>query len=148
MSLGKNDVIVRLREARDARAGCAIATVLDDDRARGFPFATVVPFGLDGQDRVVIVVSDLAVHTRNLRRDPRASVAIAEPGADPQRGWRLSIVGRFVEDDRARAAYAGTWPIPALPDFHAFVLQPRTARLVAGFGAMAWIELGAASDEP
>jgi putative heme iron utilization protein len=148
MSLGKNDVIARLREARDARAGCAIATVLDDDHARGFPFATVVPFGLDGQDRVVILVSDLAVHTRNLRRDPRASVAIAEPGADPQRGWRLSIVGRFVEDDRARAAYAGTWPIPALPDFHAFVLQPRTARLVAGFGAMAWIELGAASDEP
>jgi putative heme iron utilization protein len=147
MSLGIDDVITRLREARDARASCAIATVLDDDHARGFPFATVVPFGLDAQDRVVIVVSDLAVHTRNLRRDPRASVVIAEPGADPQRGWRLTLVGRFVEDDRARAAYAGTWPIPALPDFHAFVLQPLTARLVAGFGAMAWIDLRGVSGD-
>jgi len=147
MSLGLDDVIARLRDARDARASCAIATVLDDDHARGFPFATVVPFGLDARDRVVIVVSDLAVHTRNLRRDPRASVVIAEPGADPQRGWRLSIVGRFVEDDRARAAYAATWPNPALPDFHAFVLQPVTARLVAGFGAMAWIDLGGVSAE-
>lgn len=147
MSLGIDDVIARLREARDARASCAIATVLDDDHARGFPFATIVPFGLDGQDRVVIVVSDLAVHTRNLRRDPRASVVVAEPGADPQRGWRLTLVGRFVEDDRARAAYAGTWPIPALPDFHAFVFQPQTARLVAGFGAMAWIDLGAVSGD-
>jgi hypothetical protein len=36
MSLVIDDVIARLREARDARATCAIATVLDDDHARGF----------------------------------------------------------------------------------------------------------------
>jgi putative heme iron utilization protein len=132
-------VSARLREARDAKVVGTLSTILEDDVAAGAPFGSIVPFGLDADDRVVVVVSDLAVHTHNLRRDARASFTVAEPGGDPQRGWRLTVVGRFVEDDRYRGAYAATWPIPALADFHAFVLQPTTARLIMGFGVMGWV---------
>ncbi len=136
-------VRARLREAKDARVAGTLATVLaadvDVDDVAGVPFGSVVPFGLDADDRVVIVVSDLAVHARNLRQDGRASFVVAEPGGDPQRGWRLTVLGRFVEDDRFRGAYAQTWAIPALADFHAFVLQPTAARLIMGFGAMGWV---------
>lgn len=36
MSLGLDDIIACLRDARDARASSAINTLQDDDHARGF----------------------------------------------------------------------------------------------------------------
>ena len=139
-TLSYRAVVDRLRQARDARIPAALSTILADDVARGFPFGSHVPFGLSNDDRIVIVVSDLAVHTSNLRRDSRASVVVAEPGVDPQRGWRVTVVGRFAEDDSHKSAYANTWPVPAMADFHAFVLEPQVARLIVGFGTMGWVQ--------
>jgi putative heme iron utilization protein len=139
-TLDYSAVVQRLHQAREARVPATLSTILADDAARGFPFGSHIPFGLSSDDRIVIVVSDLAVHTTNLRRDSRASITIAEPGADPQRGWRLTIVGRFAEDDSHKGAYAKTWPVPALADFHAFVLEPQVARLIVGFGTRGWVQ--------
>lgn len=134
-----------LRAAVDEKTPGHLSTILEDDVAPGFPFGSLVPFALDVDDRPIIVISELAVHTHNLRRDPRASLTVAEPGGDPQRGWRLTLVGSFHEENGLKARYASTHELWNLPGFHAFVLTPTAARLIVGFGAMAWLKPPAVS---
>lgn len=121
-----------LRAARDAGALAALATALPDDDAHapGFPFGSLVPFDVDERGDVSIVISDLAVHTKNLRRDPRCSLLVAQPGSD-QSGWRVTLVGSMRElPGEARADLAG---------FRRFVLDVRATRYIAGFGRMGWL---------
>ncbi len=118
-----------------------LCTLLVDERAPGSPFGTPVPFALDAAGRPVVVVSALAVHTQNLRADPRASLVIAE---GPAHGWRLTLVGRVVEalgDDgvAARAAHERLHGTFGLPGFSPFVLYPDHVRVIAGFGAASWL---------
>ncbi len=39
----------------------------------GFPFGSVMPYGLDEQGRPIFLISTMAMHTQNLKADPRAS---------------------------------------------------------------------------
>ena len=47
------------------------------ERHPDWPFGSVMPYGLDQQGRPTFLISSLAMHTRNLRRDPRASLMVA-----------------------------------------------------------------------
>ena len=122
-------------------APATLCTLLVDERAPGAPFGTPVPFAVLDDGRPVIVVSSLAVHTHNLRADPRASLVVVE---GPAQGWRVTLVGRFVEargDDAAaaRAAHEALHGSFGLPGFFPFVLDVDHARVVAGFGQQAWL---------
>ena len=46
---------------------------------RGGPFGSVAPYGVDGAGQPTLLISRLAVHTRNLLADPHASLLVAEP---------------------------------------------------------------------
>lgn len=137
----------------------SLATLLQDARAPGTPYATAVPFALDVSDagdasdqggwRVVVFISELAVHTKNLRADPRASLLVAEPGRDddPWGGWRVTLVGRMrllagADASRALAAFRARHPAAAqqLPhDFSPWALDVDATRYIAGFGRMGWL---------
>ena len=63
----------------------------------------------------VFLISGLAEHTKNLERDPRASLLVAESGsADPLANGRVTMLGPCtrVQDDggRARAAFLAAHP--------------------------------------
>src|SRR5271169_3932577 len=47
----------------------------------GFPFGSLMPYGLDGQGRPIFLISTMAMHTQNLQADPRASLFVTEPDA-------------------------------------------------------------------
>ena len=47
----------------------------------GFPFGSVMPYGLDEQGRPVFLISTMAMHTQNLRADPRASLLVTQDDA-------------------------------------------------------------------
>jgi len=115
----------------------------------GEPDASSVAAILDDAGRFGICVSGLAVHTRHLQRNPRASVLLAEDEADTQQGFarrRITfactaehLARGSAEADRLvaalRAKYGATVDVVAsLPDFQAIVLTPQRGRLVAGFG--------------
>src|SRR4029078_10970866 len=77
-----------------------LATVLDD----GHPYASLVAVAADDHGPYFLL-SDLAEHTRNLRRDPRASLLLMDPGGgDPLAHPRAPFVGRFVAGDRDELA--------------------------------------------
>lgn len=107
----------------------------------GYPFGSLMPYALDSQLRPIFLMSALAVHTKNLLADPRASLCVVEqPG-------RLTLVGDVVpvaDPGAVRAAYLERHPESAqwvdFGDFAFWRLETKAVYYVAGFGAMGWIE--------
>ena len=52
----------------------------------GFPFGSVMPYGLDDHGRPIFLVSTMAMHTQNLQADPRASLLVTHEDASDPRG--------------------------------------------------------------
>src|ERR1700682_3847181 len=80
----------------------------------GFPFGSVMPYGLDEHGRPIFLISTMAMHTQNMKEDPRASLLVtqndADAGSDPLGASRLTLVGNVlpvpeVEVSAARTLY-------------------------------------------
>jgi heme iron utilization protein len=119
-------------------------------RRDGWPFASVAAYALTDAGDPLLLLSDLAEHTRNLRVDPRASLLVQDQTslADPQAGARVTLLGT-VESvasgarASAQAAYLERHPQAAdylaLADFQLYVLRVQEARFIGGFGDMGWL---------
>src|SRR5882724_6626512 len=44
----------------------------------GFPFGSVMPYGLDDHGRPILLISTMAMHTQNLQADSRASLLVTQ----------------------------------------------------------------------
>ena len=133
-----------LRSLLLGRAVGSLATLHD-----GRPFVSMVPFAVTlagGRLRLVIHVSGLAAHTRDMRSVPDVCLMVmaAESHAVPQALPRVSITGRadFVvaghpDHEPLKAAYLARFPEAAelfqFADFSIVAIEPESARLVAGF---------------
>lgn len=118
----------------------------------GYPFGSVVSYGLDASGDPLFVISQLAEHTRNLGGDPRASLLVTEPhvpGNDPLAVGRVTLVGDATvvpeaEQDAAIAVVAARIPAVAgyagYGDFQCYRMRVRAIRWVGGFGAMDWVD--------
>jgi hypothetical protein len=124
----------------------ALGTLCED----GAPLVSMVPFAIEpGGACLVIHVSGLAAHTRNLQTAPDVSVLVmqAEVQGEPVHALpRVTLQGRaelLVPASPAwhacRAAYLARFPqvepMTQLGDFKFVALHVSTARQVAGFGA-------------
>jgi putative heme iron utilization protein len=120
-------------------------------RIAGFPFGSVAPFAVSGAGEPIILISEIAEHTRNLRADARASLLIQDSAAmaDPQAGARATLVGYAVPVPRAylddaRRRYLGLFPNSAsyfeAHDFSLFQIKVEQVRFIGGFGEIHWIE--------
>ncbi len=129
-----------------------LATALADG---AWPYASLVLVALDADAAPLLLLSDLAEHTRNLKREPRASLLFdATTGlADPLTGARVTVLGEVAPTDDVRLAerYLARHPSAAayrgFGDFRLYRMEPRRAHLVAGFGRIHWID-GAALRPP
>src|SRR6266705_3365225 len=63
-------------------------------KQQGFPFGSVMPYGLDGQGRPLFLISTMAMHTQNVQADPRASLLVAQPGQSLQHGESADPLAR------------------------------------------------------
>jgi hypothetical protein len=65
----------------------------------GFPFASIMPYGLDTEGHPTFLISAMAMHTQNLAADARASLLVAQPGWTeyPLAGARTVLVGMLRE---------------------------------------------------
>jgi putative heme iron utilization protein len=156
MSAITREAAVLLRSQRWA----ALAT-LDDGR----PLASMVAYALDTDEAgLLLFVSQLAQHTRNMLASADVSLVVSEPDegeGDPQRLQRVTLTGTVsvVERDsdgfdECAQRYVDRFP-DALPRFELgdFVLvrvMPADVRYVGGFARTArlsWPELRAALKE-
>lgn len=118
--------------------------------ADGFPYGSVVSYAVDDAGSPFVLVSDMAEHTVNVRRDPRSSLLVtaasAEGDADPLGMARCTFVGRMelVEDPGPlRDAYLERHPYARyyvdFTDFAFWRLNVSQIRYVGGFGHMSWV---------
>jgi heme iron utilization protein len=113
----------------------------------GFPFGSMMPFAADELGRPVFFISSMAMHTHNLRADPRASLLITQPdvSGDPLGSARLTLLGDVTEAPAtevselylSRYENARFWQ--EYSDFAYYRLQVSGAYFIGGFGVMGWI---------
>ena len=117
----------------------------------GFPFGSLMPFALDSTGRPIFLISNMAMHTQNLKTDPRCSLFVTQVSADgdPLGAARATLVGNaepVPEDDLATvrenylARHENSRYWVDFSDFSFFRLQPIDLYYVGGFGVMGWVE--------
>jgi putative heme iron utilization protein len=81
----------------------------------GFPFGSLMPYGLDDQGRPIFLVSTMAMHTQNLQADPGASLFVTEPDAsgDPLGASRVTLIGSVIRIPEPELAAASLCNYPA-----------------------------------
>lgn len=114
----------------------------------GHPYVSLVTSACDIDASPLLLLSDLAQHTRNILADPRVSLLFEDTSEhpDPLAGPRLTLLGRAerCDDPRCAARFAARHPGSAayagFADFHLYRVVVERGHLVAGFGRIAWIE--------
>jgi heme iron utilization protein len=114
----------------------------------GRPYVSLVAAACDSDAAPLLLLSDLAQHTKNLTAEPVVSLLFEDVAghADPLAGPRLTLLGRAErrDDPRAAARFAARHPASAayagFGDFHLYRVSIERGHLVAGFGRIAWIE--------
>lgn len=125
---------------RRSRQG-ALATLTG---GTGAPYCSLVNVASHPDGSPILLVSRLALHTRNLLGDPRVSLMLDERGpGDPLEGTRIMVGGVAEEVSDAerpllRRRYLSVHPTAQVfvdfKDFSFFRIQPASLHLVAGFG--------------
>jgi putative heme iron utilization protein len=114
----------------------------------GAPYASLVLVAVDLDATPLLLLSDLAQHSRNIAFDPRVSLLLdaTDGHPDPLTGPRLTLLGqagptadprclgRFVAHHPTSAVYAG------FRDFRLYRVAVQRGHLVAGFGRIDWID--------
>src|SRR5262252_10223735 len=122
---------------REGRSG-ALATLLPTS---GDPYCSLVNVATAADGAPLLLISRLAVHTKNVLADPRVSLMIDERKAgDPLQGARIMLMGTAAptEDPQARRRYLDRQPeaemFAGFGDFAFYRIALKGAHLVAGFG--------------
>lgn len=117
---------------------------------QGYPFLSLVPYDVDFMGRVIIYISKIAEHYKNLTLNSKASVFIPDLHAwqDPQPYGRITILGDFAsvpekELPAVQASYEKRFP-DSIPhslthDFVYFRSTVERVRWISGFGEIYWI---------
>jgi len=116
----------------------------------GFPFGSVMPYGLDDQGRPIFLISTMAMHTQNLQADPRASLLVTQEdaGGDPLGASRVTLVGKVLPLPESEVAdarklyvsrYANSKYWVDFEDFSFYRMDVVDVYYVGGFGVMGWV---------
>lgn len=135
------------------RAGrrASLATLLPEEGAAPGPYVSLVMIAADLDASPLLLLSDLALHARNLATDPRAALLFdgTEGLAEPLAGERATVTGRVerVASEGLRARYLRYHPdaarYAAFADFALYRMRVTGAHLVAGFGRIASVPAAA-----
>jgi putative heme iron utilization protein len=123
-----------VREGRSA----ALATLMPGS---GDPYCSLVNVATAADGAPLLLISRLAVHTRNILADARVSLMLDERKAgDPLEGARVMLMGTaaVADDPDARRRYLARQPeaemFAGFADFAVYRIALKAAHLVAGFG--------------
>jgi putative heme iron utilization protein len=125
---------------RRSRQG-ALATLM---AGSGDPYCSLVNVASHPDGSPILLISRLAVHTRNILGDPRVSLMLDERAeGDPLEGSRIMLAGRAEQAGGDGVAILRRRYLNAHPsaetfvdfgDFSFFLIRPSGTHLVAGFG--------------
>jgi putative heme iron utilization protein len=116
----------------------------------GFPFGSVMPYGLYDHRRPIFLISTMAMHTQNLQADARASLLVTQEDTDgePLGASRVTLVGNVLpvpntELPEVRKLYlerhANSKYWVDFEDFSFYRMDVVDVYYVGGFGVMGWV---------
>ncbi|MCP4234529.1 MAG: DUF2470 domain-containing protein [Aestuariibacter sp.] len=116
----------------------------------GYPFGSIVPFVTTHTGDVIIYISDIALHTRNIKADSKVSLTVFDPSEDDsQANGRVTIMGDASQlTDDADIALCSEQYFQLFPqarayqqthDFHFYKISVARVRFIGGFGKIHWI---------
>jgi heme iron utilization protein len=115
----------------------------------GYPYASLVTVATTPGGRPVLLLSGLALHTQNLKADPRASLMIdgTSLAGDPLAGGRVTLIGRIepaVASSRARflSRHPASAQYADFGDFGFYELAVERAHFIGGFGRIVGLTAG------
>ncbi len=116
--------------------------------ADGAPYVSLVLVAVDHDASPILLLSDLADHTKHFKRDPRVSLLIdgTMGMASPLAGARATLTGEIVaasashQSARFLARHPDATGYAGFADFNFYRLNLQRAHLVAGFGRIHWVE--------
>ena len=128
---------------REGRSG-ALATLMTDSHD---PYCSLVNVATAADGAPLLLISRLAMHTKNILADPRVSLMLDErkPG-DPLQGARVMLMGTagVSADKEVRRRYLDRQPeaemFAGFGDFAFYRITLKGVHLVAGFGRI--VDLG------
>ena len=137
------ELMIILRQLIHGKMIAALGTL-----HQGGPFVSMVTYAAAKDGSLILHVSRLAAHTQDMLDNPDVSLLITESeavGKMPQALARVTVQGRAKMVDRdshehtdAREIYLSRFPDAAplfeFSDFSIFVIEPVSARFIAGFG--------------
>ncbi|MEO8332485.1 MAG: DUF2470 domain-containing protein [Gallionella sp.] len=115
----------------------------------GYPFGSITPYLVDHDGSLLILISTLAEHTKNILHDPRISL-ITHDQRDPQiqTQGRVTVVGNAEpepERELAGLRYLRYFPEAqayfAMHDFSFYRIRPVGIRYIGGFGRIHWVDM-------
>jgi len=117
----------------------SLATI---ERGSGHPYASLVTVATEPDGAPILLLSSLAVHTRNFRADGRVSLLLDGTSglADPLTGGRATLIGRIGEakSSTARPRFLRRHPYASqfadFGDFAFYVIDVERAHYIGGFG--------------
>jgi putative heme iron utilization protein len=118
------------------------------DRTTGHPYASLVTVATEPDGTPLLLLSRLALHTRNLERDSRASLLIdgTSTGGNALAGDRATLIGSAAlsQSATARARFLARHPSAAayadFADFAFYRFQIERAHFIGGFGRIVELE--------
>src|SRR3954447_9866758 len=132
-----NPKTVTKKLLREGRSG-ALATLLPGS---GDPYCSLVNVATAADGAPLLLISTLAVHTKNILADPRVSLMIDErKEGDPLQGARVMLMGtaEATDDPDVRRRYLARQPeaemFAGFGDFAFYEMSLKSVHLVAGFG--------------
>ena len=116
----------------------------------GFPFGSVMPYGLDENGRPIFLISTMAMHTQNLQADPRASLLVTQQdtNGEPLGASRVTLVGNVLPVPNTQLAEARKLYLEChanskywvdFEDFSFYRMNVVDVYYVGGFGVMGWV---------
>lgn len=115
----------------------------------GYPFGSIAPYVLDYDGQPVMLISDIAQHTRNIKQNNKVSLTIFDRYSnDPHASGRLTWIGDVqpVNPDDAEISRRYLRYFPSSEsyfqahDFSFYCIHLRRARFIGGFGQIFWVE--------
>lgn len=125
-------------------------------RFDGHPFGSIMPYLVDHDGSLLILVSALAEHTKNIEQDSRVSL-ITHDQRDPhiQTQGRVTMLGNAEQvPDREQIGlrYLRYFPEAAsyfaMHDFSFYRIRPVAVRYIGGFGRIHWVDMEHYAQQP
>jgi len=112
----------------------------------GHPFGSITPYMVDHDGSLLILISDLAEHSKNIKADARVSlITHNQNDSHIQTQGRVTLVGNashILDRDKAGKRYLRYFPEAqayfTMHDFQFYRIVPQSIRYIGGFGNIHW----------